>query len=158
MTEADRRARIDRIRDLPRLAAEAVRELDDARLDTPYGPGKWTSRQIIHHLADSHLNAFVRMKLIATEDRPTLKPYDQDAWAALPDGRTAPVESSLRILEGLHGRWTAFLETVPGDGWTRAAHHPEAGTVTLEELLDTYAGHGELHLKRIHELRRARGW
>lgn len=157
-TADERAARINRIRQLPALAREAVRGLDPAQLDTPYGPGKWTPRQVLHHLADSHMNAFVRMKLILTEDHPTLKPYDQDAWAVTADGARSEADASLAILRGLHARWVDLLNAVPEEGWARSAHHPESGEVTLDALLRIYAGHGELHLSRIHELRQEKGW
>jgi hypothetical protein len=97
------------------------------------------------------------MKLILTEDHPTLKPYDQDAWAGLVD-TSLPLVSSLRILSGLHERWVSLLETVPENSWERSAHHPESGKVTLESLLDTYARHGHNHVRQITDLRKARGW
>jgi hypothetical protein len=157
-TAAERASQITRIRQLPALAKEAIRGLDPAQLDTPYGPGKWTPRQVLHHLADAHMNAFVRMKLIVTEEHPTLKPYDHEAWAETADGSRSEVEASLAILRGLHARWVGFLNAVPEDGWSRSAHHPETGEVTLDALLRIYANHGELHLARIHELRQDRGW
>ena len=157
-TPSERATRINRIRQLPALAREAVRGLDPSQLDTPYGPGKWTSRQVLHHLADSHMNAFVRMKLILTEDHPTLKPYDQEAWATTADGARSDAEASLAILRGLHARWVDLLSALPEDAWERSAHHPESGEVTLDVLLRIYAGHGDLHLARIHELRQANDW
>ncbi|MBI4552853.1 MAG: putative metal-dependent hydrolase [Candidatus Latescibacteria bacterium] len=157
ITPAERRDCIARIQQLPALVEEAVKGLHDDQLNTPYRQGGWTVRQVVHHLADSHLNAFVRMKLILTEDRPTLKPYDQDAWAKLPDA-AMPVASSVSILKGLHDRWTVVLEHVPESGWTRSAFHPEIGEVTLERMLVTYAGHGEHHVGQITGLRAAKGW
>jgi uncharacterized damage-inducible protein DinB len=154
----DRAARIQRIRQLPALAREAVRGLDAAQLDTPYGPGKWTVRQVVHHLADSHLNAFVRTKLILTEDHPTLKPYDQDAWAGTADGARSDVATSLALLHGLHARWADLLAGLPEEAWARGAHHPESGEVTLDAILRMYADHGEHHLGQIHGLRQEQGW
>ncbi len=157
-TAAERTTQINRIRQLPALAREATRGLDPVQLDTPYGPGKWTPRQVLHHLADAHMNAFVRMKLILTEDHPTLKPYDHEAWAETADGARSDAEASLTILRGLHARWVDLLNAVPEEAWKRSAHHPESGDVTLDAILRIYAAHGELHLSRIHELRQDRGW
>jgi hypothetical protein len=158
LTPAERRKKIEGIRTLPASIEAAVKGLNDQQLDTPYRAGGWTVRQVIHHLADSHMNAFVRMKLILTENKPTLKPYDQDAWATLPDTKTAPIQSSLAILRGLHDRWYKLLEGVPDEGWGRTAHHPETGEVSLESQLITYASHGEKHVGHITGLRSAKGW
>lgn len=157
LSHSERKERIARIRALPEAAASAIHRLSDQQLDTPYRDGGWTVRQVVHHLADSHLNAFVRMKLILTETHPTLKTYDQDEWAKL-DDTALPVSHSLAILQGLHARWTRLLEQVPDSDWTRAAFHPENGEVTLEDILSTYARHGDNHVKQITGLRTARGW
>jgi len=158
LTAADRREKIASIRKLPAAIEAAVKGLNDQQLDTPYRIGGWTVRQVVHHLADSHLNAFVRMKLILTEDHPTLKPYDQDEWAKLPDTQGTPIDSSFSILKGLHDRWCKLLENVPDTGWSRAAHHPENGEVTLESMLSTYARHGEKHVEHITGLRATKRW
>ena len=158
LTAADRREKIDSIRKLPAAVEAAVQCLNDHQLDTPYRSGGWTVRQVVHHLADSHLNAFVRMKLILTEDHPTLKPYDQDEWAKLADTQRTPPDSSFLILKGLHERWTRLLENVPETSWSRSAHHPESGEVTLESMLSTYARHGEKHVEQITGLRTAKRW
>ncbi len=158
MSAAERREKIDLIRRLPGEIEAAIKGLDDRQLDTPYREGGWTVRQVIHHLADSHMNAFVRMKLIVTEEKPTLKPYDQNAWAATMDGRSAPVASSLAMLRGLHERWSALLESLPESAFGRTAVHPERGEVTLESQLTTYANHGVKHIGHIAGLRKARGW
>jgi hypothetical protein len=158
MTQAERRVKIENLRNLPAIVEAAVRGLDDRQLDTPYREGGWTVRQVVHHLADSHMNAVVRMKLILTEDHPKLKPYDQDKWATLVDTRRAPIQSSLAIIRGLHERWTALLETIPDEAWSRTASHPERGDVTLEGTLNTYADHGEKHVQSILKLRAQKGW
>lgn len=150
--------RIARIRALPQLARAAVAGLDDAQLDTPYREGGWTPRQVIHHLADSHMNAYVRTRLILTEERPRLKPYDQEAWARLPDAHRLPVDGSLAILEGLHVRWCRLLEELPEPAWARTGEHPEFGTISLDDILDTYARHGENHVGQIAGLRKRMGW
>lgn len=158
LTATDRRDMIAKIQQLPALVEAAVKGLNDDQLNTPYRQGGWTVRQVVHHLADSHLNAFVRMKLILTEERPTLKPYDQDDWARLADAADAPVQSSLSIIRGLHDRWTVLLESVPGSSWSRSAFHPEIGEVTLEHMLAMYANHGKHHVGQITGLRTAKGW
>jgi hypothetical protein len=157
-TETERRELIDAIERLPRELESAVHGLSDAQLDTPFREGGWTVRQIVHHLADSHANALIRMKLAITEDSPTLKPYDQDRWALLADSETYPIAPSMRILEGLHERWTTLLRALPSDAWARDAMHPENGTMTLDDLLRTYGHHGANHVAQITRLRAAHGW
>ena len=158
MTAAERAEKISKIQSLPPEAEAAVKGLTDQQLDTPYREGGWTPRQVIHHLADSHMNAFIRMKLILTETNPTLKPYDQEEWAKLPDTAKLSVQASLSILKGLHERWTALLKSTTDSDWSRTALHPESGTVTLESLLNTYARHGANHVQQITSLRTAKGW
>jgi uncharacterized damage-inducible protein DinB len=158
MTAQDRVAGVERLRRLPDLLEAAVRGLSDPQLDTPYRVGGWTVRQVVHHLADSHMNAFVRCKLILTEEHPTLKPYDQDRWALLVDAQRLPIASSLAIVRGLHERWCRLLDSLSDAHWVRAGQHPERGEVTLDSLLATYAGHGEKHVGQITGLRRERGW
>ncbi len=155
---AERQTKITKIRNLPTIVETAVQGLNDEALNTPYGEGKWTVRQVVHHLADSHLNAFVRMKLVLTEDHPTLKPYDQDAWAKLPDTNKLPIQSSLIILKGLHDRWSTLLESLPASSWSRSAFHPENGEMSLDDMLDAYAHHGENHVAAITKLRTEKGW
>jgi hypothetical protein len=156
MTE--REAKIGKIRDLPSRLENAVAGLNDLQLDTPYRDGGWTVRQVVHHVADSHANAFIRMKLMLTEDHPTIKPYNQDSWAAQVDYTATPVAPSLDIIRGLHERWVRLLESVPETAWARSANHPERGTVTLDSMLTIYAGHGEKHVEHIMGLRRQRKW
>lgn len=158
MTSQERRTKIDLIRALPSVLEEAVKGLNDKQLDTPYRDGGWTLRQVVHHLADAHMNAFIRMKLILTEVKPTIKPYDQNAWAALSDTTQMPIGVSMEILRGLHDRWSMLLDRVPDADWTRSAVHPERGEVTLENQLNVYAGHGEKHVEHIMSLRRTKGW
>lgn len=158
MTAEERNRLIDKIAALPDELEAAVKGLDDAQLDTPYGPGKWTIRQVVHHLADAHMTAFGRFKLVLTEDHPKIKPYDQDKWAALADTIATPVAPSLQILRGLHDRWRRLLKSIPDDGWNKAGHHTVRGEVTLEALLAIYAEHGQKHLGSIVALRRAKGW
>lgn len=154
----DRRAMIDQLRELPGHLREAVRGLADWQLDTPYRENGWTPRQVVHHVADSHMNAFVRTKLILTENHPALKPYDQDAWAATAEAAQQGVEASLSIVDGLHQRWAALMEALPEAAWQRTGHHPERGEVSVADLLHTYSRHGERHTEQILGLRRARSW
>jgi hypothetical protein len=158
MDQRERREKIDAIRNLPDMITEAVKGLNDAQLDTPYRAGGWTVRQVVHHLADSHMNAFIRMKLILTEEHPVLKPYNQDAWAVLADTQRLPLSSSLAILRGLHERWVTLLETMPETSWQKSGAHPEIGDVTLERILTIYSGHGAKHVGHVMDLRRAKGW
>ena len=158
LTATERHDLVAKIRRLPAAVETAVKDLTDAQLNTPYREGGWTVGQVVHHLADSHLNGFVRMKLMLTEVGPVLKPYDQDAWAKLSDTDAMPIESSLLILRGLHDRWVALLENLPEASWKRSAFHPEVGVVTLADLLADYARHGEQHLEQLTRLRAAQGW
>lgn len=134
---------------LPTHLREAVKGLDEAALDTPYREGGWTVRHVVHHLPDSHLNAYVRFKLALTEESPTIRPYDEAAWARLPDAAGA-VELSLDLLEALHRRWVALLETMDEAAFRRAFVHPEHGrTMTLHATLALYAWHGRHHLAHV---------
>jgi hypothetical protein len=154
----ERRVFTERIRELPTLARAAVAGLTDAQLDTPYREGGWSPRQIIHHLADSHLNAFARTKLALTAERPTITPYDQGAWAELADVRGVPVEASLAVLDGLHERWSLLLDALDPDDFARQLKHPEMGDIDVDLLLQLYAWHGSHHVTQIRELRKRRGW
>lgn len=154
-----RQALIERLRILPKAAAAAVAGLDRAQLDTPCGNGwTWTPRQQIHHLADSHSNAFIRTKLILTEQHPTLKPYDQDAWALLPDTLNLAPAASLAILRGVHRRWVTIFESLRAEQWQRSGLHPESGIVSLDDILASYAAHGEAHVGAILALRSNNSW
>ena len=157
-TFSERNAMIEKIERLPDLLEQAVKGLNEAQLDTRYRDGGWTVRQVVHHLADSHMNAFVRMKLLMTEETPTIKPYDQEHWAELPDTKAFPVQSSISIIRGLHPRITHFLKTLPDSAWQRKGVHPESGTITLDSLLVTYSKHGENHVGQITGLRARKGW
>jgi hypothetical protein len=148
-TEAQRRELIEQIRGLPARLRECVAGLTDAQLTTHFQAGEWTVAQNVHHLADSHMNSFVRMRLILTEDRPTLKPYDQDLWAELADSGTSVLEESLGILEGLHRRWVRLFESLDEASWRRSGLHPENGEVTVEDILRIYAAHGQGHIDQI---------
>jgi uncharacterized damage-inducible protein DinB len=157
-TQSERREMIQKIRQLPEKLEAAVKSLSDAQLDTPVGEGKWTIRQITHHIVDGNLNAYLRMKFVITETKPILKPYDQDKWAALVDTARSPVQTSLSIFKGLAERWTQLLESLPESSWTREGIHLENGKVSLEDLLATYSRHGETHLQQILNFKQARKW
>ena len=157
-TESDRRAWIGEIARAPSQLREVVAGLSEEQLNTPYRPGGWTVRQVVHHLPDSHLNSYVRFRLALTEDEPTIKPYAEDRWAELFDARTAPVEISLALLENLHARWTLLLESLSEADWRRSFRHPELGIVPLERNLALYAWHGRHHVGQIASLRRRMGW
>lgn len=148
-----RRESIGRIAAAPARVRAAVAGLSPTQLDTPYRPEGWTGRQVVHHLADSHANAYIRFRLALTEPSPTIKPYDEAAWARLPDGVSGPVELSLDLLAALHRRWVLLLEHLAPEDWARTYHHPALGRdVTLDEALALYAWHGEHHLAHITTL------
>lgn len=157
-TDADRAACARDIQELPAKLRAAAAGLSRERLDTPYREGGWTVRQVVHHLADSHLNAFARFKLALTEDSPRIKPYDQDAWAATADGRTAEAEASLTLVEGLHARWTVLLGSLGRSDWSRTMDHPERGKISLDYTLQLYAWHCRHHVAHISGLRQLKGW
>lgn len=157
LAAADRPALIDEIEALPSLLAAVVTPLTRAQLDTPYRPGGWTVRQLVHHLPDSHLNAYVRCKLALTEDEPTIKPYDQAVWAELPDSGSE-IETSLILLASLHKRWVALLRALTEADWHRRLRHPEMGAIDLDFILQLYAWHGRHHVAHITALIERSGW
>lgn len=144
---------------VPAAINAAVQGLTDAQLDTPYRDGGWTIRQVVHHLVDSHLNAFCRFKLALTEDLPTIKPYREAAWAELADGKSGPVASSLSMLDGLHARWARLLDSMSEHDFHCEFVHPEHGvSFTLGRTLAMYAWHGRHHAAHITSLRLRNGW
>jgi uncharacterized damage-inducible protein DinB len=157
-TEAERRALIGRIQQAPARLRAAVAGLSPEQLDTPYRPGGWTVRQVVHHLPDSHMNSFCRFRLALTEDTPAIKGYDQQRWAELFDSRTAPVEDSLALLEALHRRWVVLLRSMTPADFARTFLHSEMGPVTLDRNLALYAWHGDHHVAHITSLRDRLGW
>jgi hypothetical protein len=158
VTDTKRRRWIEEIAATPAQLRAAVHGLSVEQCDTPYRPGGWTVRQVVHHLPDSHLNAYVRFKLTLTEAEPPVKTYDEAAWAELSDGRTAPVEISLALLESLHHRWVLLLRSLTPADFARALRHPELGRVTLDTYLQMYAWHGRHHVAHITSLRQRLGW
>jgi hypothetical protein len=149
---------IDDIEAAPVALREAVRGLSRQQIETPYRDGGWTVRQVVHHVPESHMNAYIRFKLALTEDEPTIKPYMEDRWAQLPDVQSTPLEVSLALLDALHDRFVQVLRGIKSEQWERAFRHPELGLVTLERNLALYSWHGRHHVAHITELKRRLGW
>jgi uncharacterized damage-inducible protein DinB len=156
--EEQRQRYINEIGATPYNLRNAVEGLSHQQLETPYRPGGWTLRQVVHHLADSHMNSYMRFKLALTEESPIIKPYHEDKWAELFDARVAPIESSLSLLESLHDRWVLLLRTLTPADFGRTFQHPERGTMTLARTLCLYAWHGRHHVAHITLLRERMGW
>jgi hypothetical protein len=158
-TDATQRKQfIDDIAQAPTALRAAVSGLNSQQIETPYRDGGWTVRQVVHHVPESHMNAYIRFKLALTEDEPTIKPYMEDRWAKTEDVQSTPVEVSLAMLDLLHDRWVRLLLSLkPGD-WTRTFRHPELGTVSLEKNLALYAWHGKHHVAHLTELRKRMRW
>lgn len=148
----------DAVAGTPARLRAAVEGLDEDQLDTPYRNGGWTVRQVVHHVVDSHVNAYVRFKLGLTEEGPAIKPYDEAAWAELPDGRSPDIETSLVLLEALHRRWVRVIDGMEEADFARRLLHPEIGEITLDTLLQLYAWHGPHHVAHVTGLRERRGW
>jgi hypothetical protein len=150
---------INDIRYLPALLETAVQQLDEYQLQTPYRPEGWTVAQVVHHVADSHMNGYTRMKLALTEDLPVIKPYDEAAWAMLPDVKHIPVNVSVTLLHALHTRWVSLMEHMPAAGWERRFVHPANGTqYNLKVHVANYAWHGKHHLGHILGLKERMDW
>ena len=158
VTEAQRNRFIDEIAEAPSRLRRAVADLSPEQLETPYRPGGWTVRQVVHHIPDSHLNSYSRFKLALTEDEPTIKPFREDRWAELEDTRRTPVEVSLALLEALHERWVVLLRSLSAADFERTFHHPELGVVPLSKNVALYAWHGKHHVAHITSLRERMGW
>jgi len=153
-----RAAHIQTLRQLPQRLRAALAGLTDAQLDTPYREGGWTVRQVVHHIADSHAYAFIRCKHALTEDWPTIKPYEEAAWANLADSRTLPVDVSLAMIEALHTRWVALLESLSEEDFQCGYNHPERGRQNLATALAIYEWHSRHHAAHITSLRTRQGW
>src|SRR5262252_1174908 len=149
---------LDQIDQTPARLRAAVADLSDSQLNTPYRDGGWTVRQLVHHVPDSHANAYVRFKMALTEDEPTIKPYAEDRWAELPEAKSAPIAVSLALLDSLHERWMLFLRNLTDSEWKRTYRHPDMGVMTLEKVLALYAWHGRHHVAHVTELRKKMGW
>jgi DinB superfamily len=158
LDDAQRREMIDQIDETPARLRAAVAGLAPEQLDTPYRPGGWTVRQLVHHVPDSHLNAYVRCKLALTEQEPAIKTYEEARWAELPDTRAVPIEISLVLLESLHRRWVALLRALPAADFERTLRHPDLGVINLNQLLGMYSWHGRHHTAHVTALRERMGW
>ncbi|MCF8238798.1 MAG: putative metal-dependent hydrolase [Saprospiraceae bacterium] len=144
---------------LPGRMRVAVSDLTDKQLDTPYRPDGWTVRQVVHHCADSHMNAMIRIKLALTEDQPTIKPYEEPRWAMLPDTSIMPIEAALTLLDGLHARWAFLLQRLTAEDLARSFIHPDSGRAfSVDEAICQYAWHSDHHLSHITHLRQREGW
>ncbi len=158
-TEQDLKGWIDVLAALPSWVDACIENMDEAQLQTPYRPGGWTVQQVVHHLADSHMNAYVRLKLALTEDNPTIKPYDENGWAALPDTQYTPVNISATLLHALHRRLIALLNHMQPEQWLRTYYHPALQrNIALWEMMALYAWHSRHHIEHIRGLRERNGW
>ena len=158
VTPEKQRTAIAAIRDTPAALRAAVRGLTEAQVNTPYRDGGWTVRQVVHHVPESHMNAFTRFKLALTEDSPTIKTYEEDRWARLGDVERAPIETSLALLDALHERWVILLDVMTAAEFARPLVHPVSGAMTLDRMLQLYAWHGPHHVAHITSLRAREGW
>ncbi len=155
---ARRQAAIEELAATPAKVRAAVAGLSETQLDTPYREGGWTVRQVVHHLVDSHMNAYIRLRFALTENQPTIKPYDESIWANLEDAQNAPVEVSLKLLEPLHERWVRLLRSLKTEQFARTLLHPDHGVKYVDWLLFLYSWHGRHHTAHITELRKQKGW
>lgn len=159
LTPQERRDCIEQIAAVPQNMRNAIRGLSAKQLDTPYREGGWTVRQVVHHVPESHMNAYIRVKLALTEEKPTIKPYDEDAWSKLADVGVTPIETSLTLLDALHTRWVNMLRTMKDDEFRRTFKHPEyPGDFSIDGLLALYAWHGRHHVAHITSLRDRLQW
>jgi uncharacterized damage-inducible protein DinB len=158
ISAAEREGFIGEIAGTPGRLRAAVRGLTDSQLDTVYREGGWTVRQVVHHLPDSHLNAYVRFKLALTEEQPLIRTYEESLWAGLPEAKSAPVEISLSLLDAIHARWVSAIRSLPAASLERRFRHPDTGLTSLNEQLAHYAWHGRHHIGHITSLRRRMGW
>ena len=157
VTQARRQQAIEAIAAAPAQMRAAVKGLNDKQLDTPYREGGWTVRQVVHHVPDSHMNALIRLKLALTEDNPTVKPYNETAWAELADAKM-PIEASQSLLDSVHARWDRVWRAMKPEQFARKLVHPEHGERTIDWLLFLYEWHGKHHTAHITELRKQKGW
>lgn len=158
VTNSVRHEFIRQIDEVPALLRKAVHGLSVPQLHQPYREGGWSVRQLVHHLPDSHINAYTRCKLAVTEDHPTIKTYDENAWAQLSDANSDDIETSMMLLEALHRRWVRFLQLIPESQFTREFIHPDRGPMTLDATIALYAWHGRHHVAHITELRKQMHW
>jgi hypothetical protein len=155
---ADRERAMTTLAELPARLRLACAGLSDAQLDTPYRPGGWTVRQVVHHTADSHINAYLRTKFALSDDHPAIRPYPEAIWAEMADGKHAPVSVSLDLLDALHGRWVMLLQSLTPDQFARTLHHPERGAMSIDDVLAMYEWHSRHHTAHVTALRDREGW
>ena len=158
MSDDERAQFIAVLADAPARLRAAVADLNEEQLNTPYREGGWTPRQVVHHVADSHMNGYIRVKLALTEDAPQIKPYDEAEWAKLADTAATPIETSLQLIAALHERWATLFRTLTPAERARIFRHPEWGEVTLDKQLALYAWHSRHHTAHITSLRERMGW
>jgi hypothetical protein len=158
LTDAQKQEALNHIAETPAKLRSAVKGLSEAQLNTPYRPGGWTVRQVVHHMPDSHVNSYVRFKLALTEQEPTIKPYAEDRWAELADTKATPIEVSLTLLDSLHDRWVRLLRCMTAEDWKKSFRHPALGLMPLERNLALYSWHGRHHVAHITSLREREGW
>jgi uncharacterized damage-inducible protein DinB len=158
ITAEQREIWINEIENAPSRLRSAIHGLSKQQLDTPYRDGGWTVRQVVHHIADSHMNSYTRFKLALTEELPTIKAYEEAAWAELSDSTQLPVDVSLTLLDSLHVRWVTLLRSLSSDQFNRAFIHPSSGLTRLDTNLGIYAWHGNHHIAHITSLRDRLGW
>ena len=158
INESGRNEAIQIIAETPSKLKAAIKGLTETQLDTPYREGGWTVRQVAHHIADSHINSYVRLRLALTEGEPTIKPYEEQLWAELFDARTAPVAPSVQMLESLHERWVMLLRSLKPSDFSRTFRHPLNGVRDIDWLLQLYSWHGRHHVAHITSLRQKMGW
>src|SRR4051812_23519244 len=154
----DRKLMLLDISDTPGRLRDAIEGLSEKQLDTSYRPGGWTVRQVVHHLADSHMHSYIRTKFALTTSEPTIMPYDENLWAMMKDAKSGPLEPSLSLLDGLHARWVQLLESLTDAEWRKQFKHPERGLVALAVNASIYAWHGRHHTAHITALRQRMGW
>ena len=158
LSDGQRKTLIDQIAATPKKMRAAVAALSDEQLNTPYRPEGWTVRQVVHHVPESHMNSYVRIKLAITEEEPTIKPYFEDRWAQLDDAQQAPIGLSLDLMDALHGRWVWFLRSLKEPDFARTFRHVELGTVSVNQSIALYAWHGRHHVAHITSLRERMKW
>jgi hypothetical protein len=158
LSPAQQQSSLADIEQAPANLRAAVKGLSQQQLDTPYRPEGWTVRQVVHHVPDSHMNAYIRFKLALTEDEPTIKPYAEDKWAQLADTKNTPVEISLTMMDSLHTRWVQLLRSLKPEDWKRTLRHPELGAMDLDKVLALYSWHSRHHVAHIINLRERNGW
>lgn len=151
LSNQERIERIGKLKSLPADLRKSLEGLSEKQIDTPYRDNGWTVRQVVHHLADAHMNVFLRMKFILTEDFPTLKTYNPDDWALLQDGSKMPLEASLQIIEGVHFRLSYLLESLTDSQLNRKGNHPERGPISVDDLLVMVSKHCDTHLRHIND-------